>query len=386
MNCFERLLTYYSILSSFVPQIYAKELIGPAVECLVDAQRNHPSSCFFLFYAARISRVARNIPLSTQSFSFAAESSKGEWAEMAMHQMADYETGFNYVLQLDWASAAIYFEKLSRDQYYWSPAFCQYFIAACKDMMGHRTESILAFAEVTPLVKKSSYIDAYVQEKVEFFQRSGYQDIEFSLPGLEILLVWNAFEQMEKGALEQTLSLVQVTLERIYEREKLEYNIRLKELAPSATPPDYYDQRSILLLIKASVLNALKRHNESIAHLNWIMDHKKQIKSETWVIPFTYWGKNFPFLLFLSISTLMHFFFSCIESGVTSWGLGNYAKSRKLWELALSCTKYTFEYRMAVRLSLALSKCDEIGITVIDSKKQKGLSTNGRKRMAIIDV
>jgi hypothetical protein len=41
---------------------------------------------------------------------------------------------------------------------------------------------------------------------------------------------------------------------------------------------------------------------------------------------------------------------------------------------------------MAVRLSLALSKCDEIGISVIDSKKQKGLSTNGRKRMAIIGV
>lgn len=68
---------------------------------------------------------------------------------------------------------------------------------------------------------------------------------------------------------------------------------------------------------------------------------------------------------------------------MTSWGLGNYAKSRQHWESALACTKYTFEYRMAVRLSLALSKCDEKGATVIKSKKEKGLSSNGRKRMPI---
>lgn len=74
-----------------------------------------------------------------------------------------------------------------------------------------------------------------------------------------------------------------------------------------------------------------------------------------------------------------------LESGVTSWGLGNFKKSRKLWQLAMSCTKYDFEYRMAVRLSLALSKCDEIGIPHIDDKEIKGTSTHGRKRMPILN-
>ena len=78
--------------------------------------------------------------------------------------------------------------------------------------------------------------------------------------------------------------------------------------------------------------------------------------------------------------------FVFIESGVTSWGLGNYKKSRKLWQLAMSCTKYDFEYRMAVRLSLSLSKCDEIGVPHIDSKEIKGSSTNGRKRMPILST
>lgn len=270
--------------------------MGPAVECLSDAQKHYPSSCFFLFYAARISRVARNLPLSTQSFTFAVDSSRGEWAETAMTQIGEYEIGFNFALQLDWQSASAHFEKLSDDKYYWSPAFCQYFIGACRGMLGKRTESILAFAQVPHLVKeqeqKKSSIDLYVQQKVEFFQKSGYQNMDFSLPGLELLLVWNAFEQMEKNALEACLLIVQNTLELIYEREKLEYNIRLHELVPTNNPPDYYDQRAILLLIKASVLNALKRFNDSISHLNWIMDHKNQLKSETWIIPFTYWGKR----------------------------------------------------------------------------------------------
>lgn len=71
---------------------------------------------------------------------------------------------------------------------------------------------------------------------------------------------------------------------------------------------------------------------------------------------------------------------------MTSWGKGNYAKSRKSWELALSCTKYAFEYRMSVRLSLALSKCDEYGVNLIKTKKEKGMSTNGRKRMPIVPL
>jgi hypothetical protein len=73
-----------------------------------------------------------------------------------------------------------------------------------------------------------------------------------------------------------------------------------------------------------------------------------------------------------------------IEAGVTSWGMRDYAKSRKLWEQAVSCTKYAFEYRMAVRLSLALSKCDEVGATIVKPKTQKGISTNGRKRMPVV--
>ncbi|KAL0078047.1 hypothetical protein J3Q64DRAFT_1646431 [Phycomyces blakesleeanus] len=358
------LLTYYSVLTSFAPQLYAKELMSPAIECLLDAQKNHPNSCFFLFFAAHTSRVARNIPLSTQSFDFAAESSRGEWAEHAMKQLSDYEIGVNLMLQLDWESAAECFENLAQEKY-WSPSFAKYVVGACRDMLGERTDGILAFAEVPQLAKeyptKKTYMDAYVHKKVEFFQRSGYQDMDFSLPGLELILVLNGFEHMDKGCLEKALKRVHETLELIYEREKMEYTIRLRELVPTTTPPNYYDQRAVLLLIKSSILNTLGRYTECISHLNWIIDHKESIKHETWVAPFAYW-----------------------ESGITSWGLGNAQKSRQLWQLALACTKYDFEYRMSVRLTLALNRCDEFGIEAVDTKAKKGPTTNGRKRMPIV--
>jgi hypothetical protein len=50
----------------------------------------------------------------------------------------------------------------------------------------------------------------------------------------------------------------------------------------------------------------------------------------------------------------------------------------------MACTKYDFEYRMAVRLSLALGKCDEMGVTHIKEKEIKGNTTNGRKRMPVL--
>ncbi|KAI9310535.1 hypothetical protein BX666DRAFT_1869655 [Dichotomocladium elegans] len=381
------LLSYYSILPSFASQIYAKELMGPAIECLLDAQKCHPSSCFFLYFAARIARIARNLPLSTQSLAFAAESCRGEWAETAMRSIVDYETGFNLALQLDWDGAAKYFEQLGHDQNYWSRSFIRYFEGACRGMLGQRTDCILRMAEVAQMAKEDanrrqqlpqqyhqhphrehssfSFIDAYVQRKVALYQKSGYQEIELCLPALEILLLWNAFDQMQDNALKQCLASVQKTLELVYEREKTEHMIRMRELVPTTKPPDYYNYRAVLLLIKASLMNALGRYSDGIAHLNWIIDHQDRLTTEAWLLPFTYW-----------------------EAGVTSWGMGNIKKSRALWQHALTFRKYDFEYRMAVRLSLALAKCDELGIQATEvinhGRDSVKLSTHMRKRMPII--
>ncbi|KAI9257158.1 hypothetical protein BDA99DRAFT_441191 [Phascolomyces articulosus] len=369
------LLSYYSVLTSLVPQLYSKELAGPAVECLLEAQKSFPSSCFFLYFAAKIARIAGNLPLSLQSFSFAMDASRSEMMEVAMRNVTLYETGWNHALQLDWESAARCFDDLAKEEY--SSALCMYAVGACREMLGQRTQGILAFAEVPQHVKKekeqqqqqqqqqqqphsASYIESYVYKKVEHFQKSGYQDMDFNLPMLELMCIWNAFEQMEHGALEHCLEIVNSALDRIHERELRELSIRTQELAPSTSPPDYYHHRALILLIKASVLNALQRHGDSIPHLNWIMDNKDDLTSDAaaWIIPFAYW-----------------------EAGVTSWGLRNYVKSRKLWQQGLACSKYDFEYRMAIRFNLALAKCNDIGIGPTEiSTTEKILGMHAQKR------
>ncbi|KAI8975936.1 hypothetical protein BDB01DRAFT_728294, partial [Pilobolus umbonatus] len=339
------LLSYYSILSSFAPQLDGSQWTNSAIECLVKAQKLYPRSSFFLIYAGRISRITKNIPLSTQSFTFSLEASqKSEWHELT--DLTHCEIGFNYLLQLDWTSALNYFSKLP------STGLTQYLVACCHHMLpDQRTESILMFASTRP-------INRFIQGRLEFFQKGGYQHMDFTLPALELLLVTNAFEHMNTTHLESCIVLIQHALDKIYEREKQDHISRLKELAPKSVPADYGDQRAILLLIKAAVLNSLRLYKNSIPHLNWIMDHQLLIQSENWILPFTYW-----------------------EAGVTSWGLADFTKSRKLWQLALNCTQYPLEYRMMIRLQLGLMKCQAMHVQCVTDTQ--GASSQGRKRLPI---
>ncbi|KAH8554139.1 hypothetical protein BGW37DRAFT_483589 [Umbelopsis sp. PMI_123] len=337
------LLAYYTILTSIAPQLFSIDYSNPALECLVEAQKQHPDSCFYLLFTGRVSRLVKNIDLSTQSLECAASAAQGEWAESPMKLLTTYDIGMNDAMTFDWESACTRFEYL-RDQKYWSPAYFQYFVGACHEIMGNRTESILAFASINTLIKgRGSPIDKFVRRRVEFFEESGYADLDFSLPALELLLIWNAFPFMKKKALELCVEKVDAALELVYERERIEYEIRLTELAPDIGPPEYYDQRAQALLIKAAVLNALGQHNEAVLHLNWIIDHGTRIK-ELWVLPFCYW-----------------------EAGITSWSMDQRLKARMLWETGLKFSKYEFDYRMAVRFNVVLNKCDDLGIYSVEA-------------------
>ncbi|CAO3614204.1 unnamed protein product [Mucor hiemalis] len=356
------LLSYYVILTSYAPQVLTRELIQPAIECLLDAQQSYPNSAFFLFFAGRVSRLARNLPLSTQSFVYTYEVSQGDWAETTIGHLATFEIAFNSAMGLDWASAAV--RALELQSKYNSPAFLKYFYGACMEMLGNRTEAILAFAEAPGLVdrKRNSQPEMFVANRVAFFEISGYQDLDFSLPALEILFTWNAFPCMSPASLEKCLELIENTLELIYEREKLEYDIRKVELVPATATPDYYDQRGTLLLMKASVLNALNRYAEGIVHINWIIDNKDKFKHTNWIVPFAFW-----------------------ESGNICWGTESYQRARALWESTLSYSGFDFEYRLATRLNLAIQHAVELGVPeTVTPKQDKGKTTHGRKRMSIV--
>ncbi|KAI8092618.1 uncharacterized protein BX664DRAFT_91006 [Halteromyces radiatus] len=337
------LLAYYTVLTSLCPQVLANEYTQPAIETLLDAQRTYPNSAFFLYFAGRTSRLARNLTLSTQSFMYGIEISKNEWAEVEVLHMCSYEIGFNYMMQHEWEEAAKIFEMLYKERY-WSPAIFRYLQGACLDMFGQRTEAILAFAEVPDLVgsKSSStaMMENYVLRKVKTLQSSGYQDMDMTVCALEYLCLYNAFDFMEQGQLQKCLDAVDQAQLHIVEAEKIEFGIRTRELLPQTPAPQYYDQRGAVLLIKSSIQNAMGCYRDSIIHLNWIIDHKDNIKTDRWIVPFAYW-----------------------EAGVVSWGIGNKKRSNTFWETALKYSKYDFEYRLATRINLAMTKAQEQGGT-----------------------
>ncbi|KAF7721417.1 hypothetical protein EC973_004703 [Apophysomyces ossiformis] len=322
------LLAYYTVLTSICPQILGNEYTQPAIETLLDAQRTYPNSAFFLYFAGRTSRLARNLALSTQSFLYAIEISKNEWAEVEVLHLCSYEMGLNYMMQHEWEEAAKVFDMLYKERY-WSPAIFRYLYGICLDMTGQRTDAILAYADVPQLVgaknASTAMMEQYMLRKVTLLEASGFQDIDMTLCALEYLCLGNSFEFMDNGLLGQSLELVDRALDCIMEAEKQEYSIRTRELLPDTPPPQYFDQRGALLLIKASLLNAMGRFRDTIIHLNWIIDHKERITVDKWIVPFAFW-----------------------EAGVTSWGLENKARSRMFWETALKYTKYDFEYRLAV--------------------------------------
>ncbi|KAI9497886.1 hypothetical protein BDB00DRAFT_802371 [Zychaea mexicana] len=354
------LLAYYTVLTSLCPQILTSEYTQPAIETLLDAQRTYPNSAFFLYFAGRTSRLARNLILSTQSFMYAIEISKNEWAEVEVLHLCSYEIGFNYMMQHNWGGAAKIFENLYKERY-WSPAIFRYLHGACLDMMGERTDAILAFAEVPELVNgktpsssssssssTAAMMERYVLRKVNAYQATGYQDMDMNLCALEYLCIFNAFDFMDTALLERSLAVADGALNRILEAERMEYGIRTRELLPETPPPQYYDQRGTLLLIKASLQNAMGHYRDAIIHLNWIIDHKDKIASDKWVVPFAFW-----------------------QAGVTSWGLDYKTRARSFWETASKYTKFDFEYRLAMTINLAITRADELNVPKPEQRKSK---------------
>ncbi|GAB5592177.1 hypothetical protein Unana1_07077 [Umbelopsis nana] len=361
------LLGYYTVLTTFAPQILSPVYTQPAIETLLDAQKKYPNSAFFLYFAGRTSRLARNLPLSTQSFKYASEISNAEWVEVDIRQICDYEIATNNMMQLNWKEAARLFEKLCSENY-WSPILFKYLHGVCLEQMGMRTEAILAFAEISQIVGRKtgskSNIELYVLRKVEGFQAAGYQDLPITCPALEYLYINNAFEFMEQTQLAEAMDSVDMALEEIQEREKAEYLVRASEIMPTLDPPNYYAQRGTLLLIKSAILNSMGLHSQSIIHLNWIIDHKDRMADEKWIVPYAFW-----------------------EAGLVTWASGDKLKSRTLWETALSQTKFDFEYRLAIRLNLAISRAEDLGTPKPERPKpERGPSTNGRKRLSLAAV
>ncbi|KAI8372206.1 hypothetical protein BD560DRAFT_104459 [Blakeslea trispora] len=342
------LLAYYVSAISFAPQIMKDLYQKTAMKILLDAQKQHPESTVYLYFAGRMARHGLDLSLSTQSFLYATELSKNEWAEVAVTNACRFETAINHLLTGNWQSAADAFDYLAQQQY-WSTAFCRYAQGACFEMMNQSTEAILLFAQVPQLIVKKlggrlSDVDAYVLRKVTMFQKFGYQHLDFYQPLLEFMCIWNLFPYMSPDILTEALNRVQSRLATIQRTEKSEQEERLKELAPEGPVPSYFDERASLIVIKSSILNVLGQSEEITLDINWVVDHKEQILQDSWTVPYALW-----------------------EAGISCWTMNLKHKCRQVWEMALDHGKHDFEHRLAIRLNLVLTYLEDLGYADLSS-------------------
>ncbi|KAI8338497.1 hypothetical protein BC941DRAFT_451679 [Chlamydoabsidia padenii] len=353
------ILAYYNIMTSFCPQMLMEDYTQPAIEILLEAQQTYPHSAFFLHFAGRTSRIGRNLALSTQSFLYAIEISKSDWAELDIFYIGSHEIGFNAMMQMEWEEAIKVFDLLC-EQGYWSRAVFKYLHGACLAMLGLETDAILQFAQVPQLLSNTTVtnkkdlvdLERYVGQKVRFFENAGYQDCKLSLCALEYVCLMDGVCYMDAGTLENYLGLIEKTLQHIVDLEQLEYRIREKEMDPNTPVPGYIDQRAVLLWMRACIFNATGRHEDAIPHLNWIVDNKNDIKADQWVIPFTFW-----------------------EAGITAWNRDDRTRGRELWEKASRYKNYSFEGRLSWKIHLALAKAEAQGVPSTQSiHKYRGLS------------
>ncbi|ORX61966.1 hypothetical protein DM01DRAFT_1392099 [Hesseltinella vesiculosa] len=355
------LLAYYTTLTSYCPEMLTMEYTQPAIEVLLETQQLYPHSALILFFAGRTSRLGSNLTLSTQSFLYAIEISKSDWAEQAMHHLCTFEMTFNAMLQLDWDSAIDQLDVLL-DQQYWSPMVLHYLRGASLAMRGQQTDAILDYAHVLSMAtaastsvpfSKSAFssppatthdqslvdLQQYVIKKVQFFEQSGYQDCGLSLAALEYVAIMDGFTWMAAPSLDECHTLVDRCLEQIMEMQQLEYMIRKREIDPETPLSTFVDQRAALLWLKATLLNVAGRYEEAIPHVNWIVDHSDDIEVDRWLLPFTYW-----------------------QAGLIAWHMDNRTHARQLWEQACCYKHYPFETRLTMKIHLALQKADQLGV------------------------
>lgn len=75
-------------------------------QTLLEAQRYYPNSALYLYFAGRISRIALDLSLSTQSFLYAADMTKKDWAEVPVANACSYEMALNHMITGNWEQAA----------------------------------------------------------------------------------------------------------------------------------------------------------------------------------------------------------------------------------------------------------------------------------------
>nr|XP_002738146.1 PREDICTED: tetratricopeptide repeat protein 39B-like [Saccoglossus kowalevskii] len=272
--CATVLVGYHSVISFAIGMgdgdiPYSNKALKPCLD-------KYPGGAIFLFFAGRLKEIEGETIDAIYKFEESINS-QSEWKQF--HHICHWELMWCYAFRLDWLMACRYAEILYKESR-WSRATYAYLKASFLCMMPDPTaDTILQlqqmFTEIPDLKQKiagkSIPFEKWAVHKSKFFLDKGNR---LTVPGLELIYVWNGFNIVgkDKELIGPMLELIEKTLNTV-EKTK-------------AMNSHYGDDFALNMLLKGMCLKFLDRPLQAEVSFREVIECEKQIQSELYLVPF----------------------------------------------------------------------------------------------------
>ena len=217
------LLGIFSILLSFAPGTQSIEQYTLMQTRLDSCLKDYPDCVFYLILASRFKRSQRDLKSSIKLLEKSITVQE-EWSGLL--NLGKFELTMTLFYSLDFQAVFDLVDSLQKETF-WSKAFFSYCKGACKDMLGE--DGFNFYLESIQFVTRkfsgrSIAIEQFVTKRVQYYQSlspitinnktfSVNDQRKLLLPGLEICFLFMGFSFMGVKELEQSLVLVNASIQ-----------------------------------------------------------------------------------------------------------------------------------------------------------------------------
>lgn len=235
----------------------------------------YPKGAITLFYLARLNEVAGNINNAVVRFEESIDSQK-LWLQL--HHLCYWELMFCHCFKGDWLLAMKYAEKLLAESR-WSKATYAYqkaaFLLMCDEQSENTKSHVVQLLQEVPKLKqriagKSVPIEKFAVRKSELFFE---QSKRLTLPGYELIYIWNGFLILSKSPelLDPILLKAEATLQEMaLQKGKFIH---------------FADDYSLAMLIKAVCLRHKGEKQQAEECFLSIIQNYKDVQVDKYLIP-----------------------------------------------------------------------------------------------------
>ncbi|MEQ2244666.1 Tetratricopeptide repeat protein 39B [Ilyodon furcidens] len=232
-----------------------------------------------LFYAARIAVLKGNFTFAQEKF-VACIATQEEWRQI--HHLCYWELMWAYSFEQNWIEAYRYANLLCKENK-WSQATYVFQKAAILSMLPEEEvtklgENVVAlFRQVDGLrlriAGKSIPTEKFAAKKAQRY--SSPNPLKLVVPALEMMYVWNGFTVVGKRP--ELTEAILSTLE-----------IAEEQLRNDSAPSEYHmDDLCVVQMLKGLCLTQLGHQIQAEICFNFVIFHEKDIKHDTYLVPFT---------------------------------------------------------------------------------------------------